>query len=278
MTITPQVAASIALGNYTGSASATATQQTQYLFPLVTPATSTTTWNYIHRAFTAPVGNYCADLESGTGPNAIGWPCKNNGTSNQSYRFDAVTGKPGYYTIKSNITAGPVFQQNATGAEVTAVAAVTGQANQQWMIQQTAASYVGTSTRSFYQFVNASTGQCLTYASVNGTTAALNQLTVDNCNGTATQQFLVVRTMFSGVQGATNTVSCAYANPNFTISLSAATPNMRYELRSGGHRGSQRHDQRRGSGHAVLARTAMSWPATSKSTRTPAPAETPARS
>ncbi len=128
-----------------------------------------------------------------------------------------------------------MFQQNATGAEVTAVAAVVGQANQQWMLQQSPTSYVGgTSTRSFYQFVNASTGQCLTYAAVNGTSAALNQLTVDNCDGTATQEFLVVRTMFSGVQGATDTISCAYANPTFTISLSAAAATMTYELRIGG--------------------------------------------
>ena len=106
VTITPQIAATIVLGNYTGSASATATQQTQYLFPVSTPVTTAGAYFYIHRVFAPPVnnvGNYCADLESGSGPNAIGWPCKNNGTSNQSYRFDAVTGKPGYYTIKSNI-------------------------------------------------------------------------------------------------------------------------------------------------------------------------------
>ena len=113
--------------------------------------------------------------------------------------------------------------------------ATAGQANQQWMIQKNGTGYVsGGAVRAFFQFVNASTGQCLTYAAVNGTTAALNQLTVDNCNGTATQQFLVVRTMFSGVGGTPDTVSCAYANPTFTISFSAAAPNMNYELRIGG--------------------------------------------
>ena len=234
VSFTPQISAVIALGNYGGSASATTTQQTQYIYPLVTPPSSATTWNYIHRVFTTPVGNYCTDLEGGPGPNAIGWPCKNGGTANQSYRFDAVAGKAGYYTIKSNNTAGLVLQQNATGAAVTAVTAVTGTAAQQWTLQQTPTSYVGTVSRTFYQFVNASTGQCLTYAAVNGTTAALNQMAMANCDGTASQQFLVVRTMFSGVQGATDTVSCAYANPTFTISLSAATPNMRYELRVGG--------------------------------------------
>ena len=86
----------------------------------------------------------------------------------------------------------------------------TAQANQQWMIQKNGAGYVsGSAVRAYYQFINASTGQCLTYAAVNETTAALNQLTVDNCDGTASQQFLVVRTMFSGVGGAPDTVSCA---------------------------------------------------------------------
>ena len=237
VTITPQVAASIVLGNYTGSASATATQQTQYLFPLYTPTTTAGAYFYIHRVFTTPVGNYCADLESGSGPNAIGWPCKTGGTSNQSYRFDAVAGKAGYYTIKSNITAGTVLQQNTTGAPVTAVAAVAAQVNQQWTIQKTAAGYTnGAVSRAFYQFINASTGQCLTYAAVNGTTAALNQLQMANCDGSASQQFLTVRTMFSGVNGATDTVACAYstATTNFTINLSAATASMTYELRIGG--------------------------------------------
>jgi hypothetical protein len=232
---TPQISAAIALGNYSGTASATGTQQAQYMFPLASPVTSTTTWYYIHRVFTA--GNYCADLESGTGPNGIAWPCKSSGTANQSFRFDAVTGKAGYYTIKSNITAGTVLQQNATGTPVTSVAVVAGQANQQWMIQQTSTSYVGTATRYFYQLINASTGQCLTYVTVNGTSAANNQLQMANCDGTASQQFLIVRTMFSGVQGATDTISCSYAagtTPTFTVAMSAASANTRYEVRIGG--------------------------------------------
>jgi|GEM_PF-1557039 len=234
VTITPQVTGSIVLGNYSGNAAAiTATQTTQYLFPVFTPVTTAGAYFYIHRVFTTPVGNYCADLEGGAGPTGIGWPCKTGGTSNQSWRFDAVSGKAGYYTIKSNITAGTVLQQNASGAPVSAVAAVAGQANQQWLIQQTSTSYAGTATRYFFQFVNASTGQCLTYAAVNGTTAALNQLQMVNCDGTASQQFLTVRTMFSGVNGATDTVSCSYTNPNFNVALSAAAVGQRYEMRVG---------------------------------------------
>lgn len=231
---TPRVAATIALGNYTGAASATATQQTQHLFPVYNPPASPTTWNYIHRVFTTPAGNYCADLEGGSGPNGIGWPCKNSGTANQSYRFEAVSGKAGYFTIRSDVTAGIVLQQNVTGVPVTAVAAVSGQANQQWTLQTTPQNYsAGEVTRAFRQFVNASTGQCLTYASVNGTTAALNRLQMENCDGTASQRFLVVRAMFSGANGGPSTVSCSYASSNYTVRLDAATPNMRYELREG---------------------------------------------
>ncbi|MCR6712551.1 MAG: RICIN domain-containing protein [Demequina sp.] len=236
VTITPRVAGSIALGNYSGAATAlTATQTTQYLFPVTTPNTASTAWFYIHRVFTnAAATNYCADLEGGDGPNGIGWPCKTGGTTNQSWGFEAVSGKAGYYTIRSNITAATVLQQNSTGVPVTSASFASGQVNQQWMLQQTATNYVGaTATRAFYQIVNASTGQCLTYAAVNGTTAALNQLQMANCDGTASQQFLVVRTMFSAVNGGTNTVSCAYANPNFTVTFSAATPGMRYEMRRG---------------------------------------------
>jgi hypothetical protein len=259
VTITPRVDASIAVGNYSGTASATATQQTQYLFPVYSPTTTTGAYFYMHRVFTGTTtGNYCADLEGGGGPNGIGWPCKSGGTTNQSYRFDAVSGKPGYYTIKSNITAGPVLQQNTSGTPVTAVAAVVGQVNQQWTIQQTGTSYAGTSTRYFYQVINASTGQCLTYATVDGTSAALNQLQMANCDGTASQQFLLVRTMFSGVNGATDTVTCSYTNPNFRVGFTAGTPNMRYEIRIGGTAYTNVTLGATGTGTLSLPRTSLS--------------------
>ncbi|WP_297082418.1 RICIN domain-containing protein [uncultured Demequina sp.] len=222
VSFTPQVNAAIALGNYSGSASATASLTTEHLYPLHNPTTSNAHWYYIHGWNSANLAHcldyFNAEVQVG------GWQCKDVGTRNQAWRFEAVAGKPGYYVIRTNQgSGGPVMQVD--GNRVIMAGAVSGRLTQQWTLQ---ASSTSSSARPRYQLVSASTGQCVVKGAANGL------VTMANCDSTANQSYLVVRTMYSGVDGTGDTISCAVVGGSYRITSTGATPGMRYEARLDG--------------------------------------------
>ncbi|WP_084038480.1 RICIN domain-containing protein [Demequina sp. NBRC 110053] len=219
VTFTPRVDARISLGTYTGAANATATQASQFLFPLHTPTTGASVWAFIH-GWQGGSTAHCLDHFSGQS-NVGGWPCKTTGVTNQSWQFTSTGG--GYYTIRTNQSNGLLMQQTGTG--ITMNAASNAQ-NQRWTLQRTNTG--ASSVRAAYQIVNESTGQCITRPATDV------HATMENCDGGADQSFLVVRNLFSGTGGAPSTVQCSVVSGNYRITTNAATPNMRYEARLNG--------------------------------------------
>jgi hypothetical protein len=187
LTFQPKISGTITVGNFTGSASATTTQSTQYIYPAST--TEVTHWNWIRPNYTTSTFNYCLDVSGGGGSNGtivISYGCKTDGASNQNWKFTA-SGASGYYTIQprsattlrvddnSATTAGGSITVNtAAGAPATAT-------NQQWELQLVSAGV--------YEFVNAFSGMCLT--SPSGTDQNLGNLTQAPCAGSMYQQFKV---------------------------------------------------------------------------------------
>lgn len=227
VTFQPRVDAQIALGNYRGDASGTATLTTQHLYPLHTPTATAQAWYYIH-GWDDGGGEHCLDYYNAQA-RVGGWPCKDSGTRNQAWRFVAVASNPGYFVIRTNQGAtGPVMQ--ATGSEVLVTGAVANQASQQWTLQRAAAGFANSGySRPYYQIVNRATGQCLTKPSASGLTS------MANCDGGADQRYVVVRALFSGTNGSTPTVSCTYDGAGtFLVTVTGGAPTMRYELRVDG--------------------------------------------
>jgi hypothetical protein len=174
LTFTPQVAAQLAIGTFTGGATATSTISTRYLYPLST--VDGADWNYIVRAGTT----WCWDV-SGSGSTdgslLIAYGCKNNSDTNQDFRFVDADGD-GY---------GDIQPRHATNLRVTAAASTAsgsavdmrtsaGSSAQQWQPQLVSA---GT-----YQLVNRYSGLCLSLPATS--TGVTTQVT---CSGGADQKF-----------------------------------------------------------------------------------------
>ncbi len=180
----PQINGTITVGNFIGSARATTTQSTQYIYP---PSTADVThWNWIRPNFT---GSYCLDASGGGNSNGtivISYSCENNGASNENWKFTA-SGSTGYYTIQPRSATGLRVDDNSTRASGRSITANTAAGtpatatNQQWQLQMV--------TTGIYQLVNAYSGMCLT--SPSGTAQNLGNLTQAPCNGSVSQQFIV---------------------------------------------------------------------------------------
>jgi hypothetical protein len=187
LTFQPMISGTITVGNFTGSASATTTQSTQFIYPSSTADVSH--WNWIRPNYTTSTFNYCLDVSGGGGSNGtivISFGCKNNGASNQNWKFTA-SGASGYYTIQprsattlrvddnsTTTSGGSITVNTAAGAPATAT-------NQQWQLQLVSSG--------IYEMVNAYSGMCLT--SPNGTAQNLGNLTQTPCDGSVYQQFKV---------------------------------------------------------------------------------------
>lgn len=211
MTFQPMISATITVGNFTGSASATTTQSTQYIYPATTP--DVTHWNWIRPNWITASYNYCLDVSGGGGTNGtlvISYGCKNVGASNQNWKFTA-SGATGYSTIQprsatglrvddnSSLTSGGSITVNtASGTPATAT-------NQQWQIQQVSAG--------IYEFVNGYSGMCL--SSPGGTNQNLGNLTQAPCAGTVYQQFKVSQ--------AFENFTCAVTATNWVWSWNSVT-------------------------------------------------------
>ena len=211
LTFAPKITGTITLGNFTGSAVATTTQATQYIYPAVTP--DTTHWNWIRPNFTNASYDYCLDVSgaaTASGTIVISYGCKTAGASNQNWKFTA-SGSTGYFTIQprnattlrvdnsSSTTSGTGISVNmAAGAPATAK-------NQQWQLQLVSAGV--------YEIVNPLSGLCLT--SPSGADQNLGQLTQTACNGSQLQQYLISQ--------AFENFTCAVGGSNFTWSWTTAT-------------------------------------------------------
>ncbi|MDP9026611.1 MAG: RICIN domain-containing protein [Actinomycetota bacterium] len=211
LTFSPKITGTITLGTFTGSATATTTQSTQYIYPSVTP--DTTHWNWIRPNFTNATYDYCLDVSGAattSGTIVISYGCKTVGASNQNWKFTA-SGNSGYFTIQPRNSTGLRVDNSSSTASgagisvITAAGAPATATNQQWQLQQVSAGV--------YEFVNALSGLCLT--SPNGASQNLGQLTQTACNGSQLQQYLISQ--------AFENFTCAVGGNNFTWSWTTAT-------------------------------------------------------
>ena len=212
LTFQPKISGTITVGNFTGSASATTTQSTQFIYPASTTA-DVTHWNWIRPNFATTTYNYCLDVSGGGGTNGtivISYGCKNTGASNQNWKFTA-SGTTGYYTIQPRSATTLRVDDNsatASGGSITvntAAAAPATATNQQWQLQLVSAGV--------YEFVNAYSGMCLT--SPSGADQNLGNLTQAPCAGTVYQQFKVSQA-FEGF-------TCAVSGNNWVWSWTSAS-------------------------------------------------------
>jgi hypothetical protein len=208
LTFQPQISATITVGNFTGSTTATTTQSTQFIY---TPATADVThWNWIRPNFST---NYCLDV-SGAGTTSgtivISYGCKNAGASNQNWKMTA-SGATGYYTIQPRNATGLRVDNGSTTASGSSIAVNTASGspatatNQQWQLQQVSTNV--------YEFVNPYSGMCLT--SPTGTDQNLGNLTQTACSGDVYQQFKVSQ--------AFENFTCAISGNNWKWSWNSVT-------------------------------------------------------
>jgi hypothetical protein len=166
--ITPRVTATLSVANFTGVASATATQNTQYIYPVFTP--DEYTW-YNIRTTESPVR--CV-RSGGTGNGSAVREATCSTNTNRQWLFSNAGGS--YYDIQPANATGLRIDSNASttsGAAVTVRTNNDALAGQQWQLQEVSAGV--------YQFVNNLSGLCLETAA---TSAA--QVT---CNATAAQSY-----------------------------------------------------------------------------------------
>ncbi len=212
ISFTPQISGTIKVGNFVGSATATATQSTSYIYPAATNI-DVTHWNWIRPNFSNTTYNYCLDVSGGgtdSGTIVISYGCKNGGVSNQQWKFTA-SGAAGYYTVQPRNSTGLRIDDNsttATGGSIsvnTAAGSPATAKNQQWQLQVVSAG--------LYEFVNAYSGMCLT--SPTGADQNLGNLTQSPCAGTVYQQFKISQ--------AFENFTCATSGTSWTWSWTSAT-------------------------------------------------------
>jgi hypothetical protein len=178
----PQIAANLAVGNFTATATATAAagQATHYIYSLATIASNT--WWMVKSS------GQCMDVSGGgtsaNGTAVISYACKTTDTTNQEWQF-VQDGTTGYYDItpRSGITTSVRADVNGatTNGSAVTVRADSATAGQLWQPQLVAA---GT-----YQFVNKLTGFCLT-----STTTSTGAVTQAICDGSAAQKHTLTST------------------------------------------------------------------------------------
>lgn len=207
LTFTPNVSGTITLGNFTGSASAAATQSTQYIYPSF-GTQDVAHWFWIRPNFENASYNYCLDVSGGAttaGTIVISYGCKTSGAINQQWKFASYTNASGnvYYTIQPRNSTGLRIDNTSStssgaGVIVDTAGAVATSTDQQWQLQQVATGV--------FEFVNGFSGMCMT--SPNGSTQNLGQISQSPCNGSQYQQFLVSQ--------AFETFTCKTINNNGT--------------------------------------------------------------
>jgi hypothetical protein len=192
LTFQPKISGTITVGTFTGTASATTTQSTQFIYPASTP--DITHWNWIRPNFSSTY-DYCLDVSgagTASGTIVISYGCKTSGAANQNWKFVA-SGATGYYTIESRGATALRVDNNSSTASGGSITVNTADANpatatnQQWQLQQVSAN--------IFELVNPYSGMCLT--SPSGTAQNLGNLTQAPCAGTVYQQFKVSQALES---------------------------------------------------------------------------------
>jgi hypothetical protein len=209
VSFTTSVVGSIALQNFSGTASATATQQTSAMFSPYT-AMDTTHWQWIRPNFVNASYNYCLDVSgasTASGTIVISYGCKTSGASNQNWMFTRV-GTSNYFTIQPRHATSLRIDNGSSTTSGAGIGVVTGTSttNQQWALQQVSSGV--------YQLVNSLSGMCLT--SPSGAAQNLGQITQSPCTGGEYQQFLVS-------QAFENFSSCGVSNNRFVWTWTTAT-------------------------------------------------------
>jgi hypothetical protein len=183
LTIQPGISASLTVGNWSQSASATTTQKTAWIFPAF--AATPSTWYQIKNQGT---GNcldvYAASTTTGTG--AIDYGCKTGnaaGDYNQEWKFTRSSGD--YYDLTPRHAQG--VRLDVTGGSTAMLAPVDLQtdddarASQEWQLQKQPSGDV-------YQLVNRKSGLCLQVNNTNFYTAEV-EYAQSACDGTAGQRY-----------------------------------------------------------------------------------------
>lgn len=212
LSIQPSISATLTIGNWSRSATATTTQQTAWIFPAFGPYT--TAWYQIRNLGT---GN-CVDVHAAAGSSGTGvidYGCKAGNSSadyNQQWSFTRTSGD--YYDLTPRHAQ--TLRLDVVGGSVTALAAVDVQTNddarssQEWQLQKAAANS--------YQLVNRLSGLCL---ATNDTSVYTSDVEYAQavCDGTIGQRFALV---YKDGGLPPLTLGCSQSGSGVSYSLSAA--------------------------------------------------------
>ncbi|TQL47642.1 ricin-type beta-trefoil lectin protein [Homoserinimonas aerilata] len=213
-TIAPRITASIAVGSFAVTTTASTTQQTSYIYP-ATSQPSSHTWFQIRNAATTQ----CVDVNggnNGAGTNLIDFACKtgtDTGTYNQDWSFSTASNDPRYVTIAARYNDALIIGPRSTGLVELQERTANAEA-QQWQLQLRS-NAGGTNT---YQIVNRASGLCL-QAPATGI-----DLELRSCDGTTRQGYtLTVRLVETPVISTLNCVNTTGVTPQ-SVTLSWSQP------------------------------------------------------
>lgn len=213
--INPSVTATLSVGNWTDTASATTVQKTAYVFPVFTPTAST--WYQVKNVGTG----LCVDVhgaETAVGTGVIDYACKTGnaaGDYNQHWKFSPTD--TGYYTLtprnvptllmdvvgQSAGTLAPIDVQTATSNPI--------RDSQEWQLQ--------VKPNGNYQLVNRLSGLCLEPHNT-AVYAGDTEYAQAVCDGTADQSFSL--TLKTTVTPTMTQVACAPSGSGVTYSWTGA--------------------------------------------------------
>lgn len=180
LTIQPKVTATLTAGSWSKTATATTTQNTQYIFPQT--ALSQSNWYFIKSV----VDGRCLNAKGNLGATTevILWPCKpdSEGNDNQQWQFGDKRGT-NYFDLKpkhAQTTRWDAHGWLDAGTKVITIESPpNGSDTQHWQFQKTGANQ--------YQIVNKMSGLCVqAVKTLSGGQTAVGQAF---CNGSNAQQF-----------------------------------------------------------------------------------------
>lgn len=181
ISLQPTVTATLTAGTWTATASATTTQNTQYIYP-VAPISSTA-WFRIHLTTNS---NRCLDIRAsgGAGTELIDWGCHTN--PNQQFQLSGADAN-GYLSVTPRHQQGLRWDNGGSAApgSVIKIQNASGTGSQGWQFQEVSSGV--------YQIVNKASGLCIAPGAIltnyNNETAYYQVL----CDGSAAQRFTLER-------------------------------------------------------------------------------------
>lgn len=201
LSIQPSVSASLRVGTWLQSASATTTQNTAWIFPPFSP-TPNTWYQIVNQGTSNCLDVYSASATSGAG--AIDYACKTGnavGDYNQEWKFTLSSGN--YFDITPRHAQ--ALRLDVAGSSTAALSAVdietddNTRVSQDWQLQKQAGN--------LYQIVNRNSGMCL---QVNDTSVYNPEIEYAQavCNGSAGQRYAL---LVKDVDVPVMTLACASA-------------------------------------------------------------------